>query len=126
MITRMIIAGSRNFDDYKFLKKKCDRIIHNSNPQSTFEIISGGCKGADRLGELYARNHCYPLKIFPADWNKHGKAAGPIRNRGMAAYASQADKGILVAFPVGESKGTRNMISAAEFYGLEVYVFDQE
>ena len=66
----------------------------------------------------------YPLKIFPAEWDKYGKAAGPIRNEQMAKYASEADRGILVAFPVGESKGTRNMIKLARQYGLEVEVIE--
>jgi len=48
----------------------------------------------------------------------------PIRNEEMAKYASEANRGILIAFPVGESRGTRNMIKLAKRYKLEVNVIE--
>ena len=48
----------------------------------------------------------------------------PIRNEEMAKYASEADRGILIAFPVGKSRGTRNMIKLAKQYGLEIEVVE--
>ena len=122
-MTRVIIAGSRNFNDYDLLCKECDGVLHGLNPADV-EIVSGGCTGADALGERYAHERGYGLSIFEANWKKFGKSAGPRRNALMGVYAQQADDGVLMAFPVGESKGTRNMISTAEFYGLEVYVFE--
>ena len=123
-MVRVIIAGSRDFNDYDLVCKECDDILRGLDPDDV-EIVSGGCSGTDTLGERYAREHGYGLSIFEANWKKFGKSARPRRNALMGVYAQQADEGILIAFPVGESKGTRNMISAAEFYGLEVYVFDQ-
>ena len=118
-MTRVIIAGSRKFDNYELLREKCDKII----PEEA-EIISGGCRGADFLGERYALERGYPLVVFPADWKKFGNRAGPLRNGQMAAYAKKADKGILIAFPIGESRGTRNMINQAKEHGLDVYVIE--
>ena len=124
-MTRVIIAGSRKYNDYDKMLEELDNLgIHLINTIDTIEIVSGHASGADALGERFAKAYNYPLKIFPAEWNKYGKAAGPIRNEQMAKYVSEADRGILVAFPVGESKGTRNMIKLAKQYGLEVEVIE--
>lgn len=96
--------------------------IHLINTIDPIEIVSGHAPGADMLGEKFAKAFGYPLKIFPADWEKYGRAAGPIRNEQMARYTAEADRGMLIAFPVGESRGTRNMIKLAKQYGLEVVV----
>ncbi len=124
-MTRIIIAGSRQFNDYgKMLKALDEQGVHLINSIDPIEIISGHASGADTLGEKFAKAYGYPLKIFPADWDKYGRAAGPIRNEQMAKYAADADRGILIAFPVGESRGTRNMIKLAKQYGLEVEVIE--
>lgn len=122
---RIIIAGSRKFNDYSKMLNKLDELgTHLLATMDDIEIVSGHASGADTLGEKFAKAYNYPLKIFPADWNTYGKAAGPIRNEQMAKYAAEADRGILVAFPIGESKGTRNMIKLAKQYGLEVNVIE--
>ena len=121
-MTRIIIAGSRKFNNYEKLKNCVDKICASITDE--IEIVSGCCAGADLLGETYGVNHGYKCKLFPAEWSTYGKAAGPIRNRQMAEYAAKADRGILIAFPIGESRGTRNMISVAKEYGLEVYIYE--
>lgn len=80
------------------------------------EIVSGGCRGVDRMGESLARAMGFPLKVFPADWNAHGKAAGPIRNRQMARYADA-----LVLIWDGKSRGSASMKREAEAAGLVVF-----
>lgn len=55
--------------------------------------------------------------MFPADWNKHGKAAGPILNAEMAEVADA-----LIAFWDGKSRGTANMIQLAKDKGLKVAI----
>ena len=120
---RIIIAGSRKFNDYIKMLNKLDELgIHLLATMDDIEIVSGHAYGADILGEKFAEAYNYPLKIFPAEWDKYGKAAGPIRNEQMAKYAAEADRGMLIAFPIGESRGTRNMIKLAKQYGLEVNV----
>lgn len=122
-MTRIIIAGSRQFNDYEKMLKTLDEFgVHLINSIDPIEIISGHASGADTLGERFAKAYNYPLKIFPAEWNKYGRAAGPIRNEQMAKYAAEADRGMLIAFPIGESRGTNNMIKLAKQYGLEVDV----
>ena len=115
---RIIIAGTRDFDDYQVVRKLMS--LHFAKiPADQIEIISGGASGADKLGEQFAKRNDLKLTIFPADWEKYGKAAGPIRNKQMADYASER-KGYLVAFWDGKSRGTENMIQQAKENGLIV------
>lgn len=81
------------------------------------EVVSGCARGVDRLGEQWAQMRSIPIKRFPANWDRDGRSAGPIRNRQMANYAEA-----LVAIWDGESKGTKNMIEEAERRGLVVFV----
>ena len=110
---KVIIAGSRDFDDYKLLCKYCDFYLQS---QTDIEIVSGTAKGADQLGEKYAKEKGYPVKQFPADWSK-GKSAGYIRNEEMAKYADA-----LIVFWNGKSKGTGHMIDLAKKYKLKIRV----
>ena len=121
-MTRIIVAGSRDFTDKEKLYKVLDSYLLSTSKY--VEIVSGHCKGADLLGEQYAREHNIPIAIFPADWGTYGKRAGYIRNKQMAEYASDMN-GVLIAFPVGESKGTRMMIRLAHEYGLETKVYEE-
>jgi len=80
-------------------------------------VVSGTAKGADRLGERFARERGYRIERFPADWNRDGYAAGPVRNAQMAENADA-----LIAFWDGQSRGTKNMIENARRKGLGVRV----
>ena len=112
---KVIIAGSRAFNDYEMLKRHADYLLQNKNGQ--IEIVSGHAKGADSLGERYAKERGYSLKLFPAKWEAYGKRAGYLRNEEMANYADA-----LIAFWDGESKGTEHMINFATEKGLNVRV----
>jgi hypothetical protein len=97
---KVIIAGSRNISDYM--------LVVNAVKSSGYDIttvISGCAVGVDRLGELWARTNNIPIIEMPANWNRDGKKAGPIRNKEMALVADAA-----VIIWDGESIGTRNMI----------------
>jgi len=118
-MTRVIVAGSRNFTNKKWLYEVLDNCL--ANIMDDVEIVSGHCRGADMLGEQYAKEHNIPIVLFPADWDKYGKKAGYIRNDKMAKYASEKN-GILVAFPIGKSSGTNMMIRLAHDYDLETDV----
>lgn len=112
---KVIIAGGREFNDYKALKVYCDGILQN---QSEVEIVSGGARGADALGEQYAKERGYPVKLFPADWDQYGKRAGFLRNEQMSEYADA-----LIAFWDGASKGTGHMINLAKERGLKIRIY---
>jgi len=111
---KVIIAGSRSFDNYKMLKALCDIILSRKDD---IEVVSGGARGADLLGERYAKEKGYPIKRFNADWDNYGKAAGYKRNAEMAAYADG-----LIVFWDGVSKGSKHMIDLARKNKLKVRV----
>ena len=111
---KVIIAGGRDFNDYELLKKTCDKILSN---QTDVEIVSGGARGVDALGERYAKEKGYNLKIFLANWDEYGKRAGYLRNTEMGEYADG-----LIAFWNGESRGTKHMIDIATEKGLNTRI----
>lgn len=113
---KVIVAGSRGFNDYGLLIEKLD-ILFTNVIWETIEIVSGTARGADELGEKYATDHGLKIKQFPADWNKYGRSAGYKRNKEMAEYADAA-----VIFWDGKSKGAKHMIDLAGDEGLKVRV----
>lgn len=111
---KVIIAGSRDFNNYELLKDKCNYYLQNYDD---IEIVSGLARGADSLAIKYAKEYNYPVKEFKPDWDKFGKSAGYIRNKEMAEYADA-----LIAFWDGKSKGTKHMIDLAKSNNLKVKV----
>ena len=108
---KLIIAGSRSISNQEAwlnLCKTCVKLkFHGDEPErsaTVTEVVSGGCRGVDRLGEDWAVKEHIPIKVFPANWGKHGRAAGPIRNKQMAEYADA-----LLLFWDGKSKGSASM-----------------
>jgi hypothetical protein len=113
---KIIIAGTRNFTDKHLLFCQMDFLVAKFALQY-FSVVSGTAKGADKLGEEWAEERKVACEKFPADWDKHGKAAGHIRNAQMADVAD-----ICVVFWDGKSKGTKNMIETALSKGLLVKI----
>jgi len=110
---RTIIAGSRTITDPK--------VVEEAVAASGFtitEVVCGGAAGVDTLGKNWAVDRGIPVKMFPADWETHGKAAGPIRNSEMATYAEQA---ICIFDVQAECKGTKDMARKATGNGKHVY-----
>jgi len=108
----MIIAvsGSRDFNDEKFI---CNEI--NKYYTKDKDIIHvGDCKGVD-----YVVRKNFECKVFYADWNKHGLAAGPIRNSELLKGSD-----ILIAFLKQGSKGTLNCIKSAQKLGIKIIQVD--
>ena len=110
----VIIAGTRTFDDFDLLCRKCDVFFSDKKPTA---IICGEARGADTLGRRYAEDHGISVESYPADWDHYGRSAGFIRNKEMA---SRADA--LVAFWDGKSRGTKNMIEIARSKGIPIRV----
>lgn len=109
---KTIVAGSRSITDYEVVKKAIEK-----SGFAITEVVCGCAEGVDTLGARWGRANGIPVKMFPADWKKHGKAAGPIRNIRMANYADA-----LIAVWDGASRGTEHMVRAAQDGGLHLYV----
>lgn len=114
---RVIIAGTREFRDYGTLRDTCNRLLAEKQRTHDIVVVSGTARGADSLGERYARERGYQLRRFPADWERYGKAAGYRRNSQMADNADA-----LIAFWDGQSRGTKNMIEMAKKKKLEIRI----
>lgn len=99
-----IVAGSRDFTDYIFLKK-----VLTALPWRIEEVVSGGARGADTLGERYARENQILFTRFPAKWDLYGKRAGYLRNEEMARYSEA-----LVVFRYPYSRGSAHMLEIAK------------
>lgn len=97
---KVLIAGSRGIKDYEFIKK-----AHLESGIIAVEFLSGMAKGVDQDCVTLAGELEMPLRKFPADWEKHGKSAGYVRNREMANYCTYAE-----IHWDGVSNGTKNMI----------------
>ena len=121
---RIIIAGGRDFENYFLLKTSVIEKISEKIP-FPYEavIVSGMARGADILGVQFANELGLKLYRFPAERERLGKGAGYARNIEMAKFASGGNnKGMLIAFWDGKSKGTKHMIDTAKRYGIEVHI----
>jgi hypothetical protein len=109
---KVIISGGRKFNDYTLLFETINKFIING--LNITEIVSGGAKGADQLGERFANESGIKIKQFLPNYKDHVPRVAPlIRNEGMALYADMC-----IAFWDGESKGTGHMISMAQRHNL--------
>ncbi len=108
----VLIAGCRDFNDYKIAKKCIDYYISNIREKYKITIISGGALGADSLGERYARENRFKIKRFLPDWEKYGRSAGPRRNKLMVETADY-----VICFWDGKSPGTRSTVNYTKSAG---------
>lgn len=108
----VLICGGRNYNNDKIVYDILDA-LHEKDAIS--ELIEGGAKGADWLAGKWARHRKVQCRTFPANWNKYGPAAGPLRNQEMLDKSKPA---LVVAFPGG--RGTKDMIGRARHAGISV------
>lgn len=112
---KVLVCGSRFYTDYS-------RILQYVRSLENAVIIAGGARGADTLGVRAAKACGFTFREYPANWEKYGKKAGPIRNQTMLDMESPD---IVVAFheDIGSSKGTKDMVTRARRSGVPVVVF---
>ncbi len=103
---RVVVAGSRSFNDYALLSRELNLFLVG---KTNVVILSGAARGADTLGERYAREHGITLETYPAEWSAYHQGAGVRRNKIMAQRADA-----VVAFWDGHSAGTSNIIQCAK------------
>ena len=118
---KLIIAGSRTITSYALVRQA---IIDSGlwrDYKHELEIVCGMARGVDLLGKQFAERNGLVCHEFPADWDKHGKAAGHIRNKEMGDFADA-----LVAIWNGRSRGAQGMIQYMKKLGRFVYVEFEE
>ena len=111
---KIIVAGSRTIVDQDVVNKA---MLTSGWSHVITEVVSGVAPGVDQMGQAWAIKNNIRLKKFPANWELHGRAAGPIRNKQMAEYADA-----LIAVWDGKSSGTKDMIKKMQKAGKRVYV----
>lgn len=122
---KVLVCGSRDLADAWIVYVVLDG-IHGHNQRVT-ELIEGQCPygGADGFGEKWAKARREVMHLpFPADWDRHGKAAGPIRNQQML---DEGKPDMVLAFvnrPLAESRGTADMVRRARAAGVPTYVVE--
>ena len=121
--SRIIVCGGRHFDDYPRLVAEIDGAVESLGlKRDEIEVVSGHCAGADQLGERYAEEHEVACKVFPAEWKKYGRAAGPVRNSQMIDYAAESKMPVVVAFVSPNTKGTMDTVNKARRKEFKVFV----
>lgn len=114
MMAKVVVAGGRTYTNTGMVFICLEDIIQKDDI-----IISGHAKGVDMMGEFYAQKNNLAFEIYPAEWDKYGRSAGPRRNEKMAQIADK-----VVVFWDFKSRGTKNMIDMAKKYKKELFIFD--
>lgn len=111
MTTRILITGSRTWDDISYIRETFSALAGKYVEEGDITLVSGACpSGADRLGEIVAEELGWNVELYPADWNKHGKKAGFIRNSEMVETLPDH----VVAFVRNGSKGASMTVRIAK------------
>lgn len=104
---KILVCGGRNFNDWGLLSQTLDQ-IRLGYEHDDVTLIHGACSGVDSLAETYAMNYGWTVEPYTADWKRHGRAAGPIRNQRML---DEGKPDLVIAFPGG--RGTADMVRRA-------------
>ena len=115
----ILVCGTRDVPSQKQADKVMD-ILHLFTRGETHTLIHGAAPGVDTIASMYAKRVEWEVRPFPADWERHGKAAGPIRNQQMF---DENDVDLVLAFPAASSRGTWDMVERAVKNRIPVRVY---
>ncbi len=111
---RVLVCGGRDYNDVQHVYRELDG-LHAMARHDCMIVIQGGATGADKLARQWCMDRTVEYLNFPADWEKYGRAAGPIRNEKMILVGAPD---MVLAFPGG--RGTADMVSKADAAGVPV------
>ena len=113
---KIAIIGSRDYENYtemyNYIKSKI-------NINDISKVVSGGARGADAMGEWFAKENNIKTEIYLPDWNKYGRGAGFVRNKQIIENAE-----IIFAFLKNNSNGTKNSIMIARKLNRQLFVLN--
>lgn len=117
-MTRILITGSRHWDDPTPIADALTQAWEDLGRPGQVTLVHGDCPtgGADRLAATQATQRGWAVEAHPADWDTHGRAAGPLRNQKMVDLGAD----ITLAFPGPNSRGTWDCIRRAQAEGIPV------
>lgn len=110
----VLVCGDRFWTDKEKIRERLGRLPAGST------VIHGAARGADSIAGAIAQEFGFKVRAFPADWAKHGKAAGPIRNLQMLDEKPE----LVIAFHsnLANSKGTKHTVTEAWSRGITVEI----
>ena len=112
-LLRILVCGDRNWTDWEPIRRFIAGL-----PKDTV-IIEGEARGVDSIARLVAGEYSLEVEGYPANWELHGKAAGPIRNKRMLDEG-KPNKVVFFHSDLAKSKGTKNMVEQARKAGIPV------
>lgn len=118
-MTRILIFGSRDWTDEEAISVVLNGYLSDVTP---LEVLNGGAGGADRIAQAWADTNVVVCWTLEADWAKHGKGAGPIRNQAMLDEGKPDVAWGFVTKPLEESRGSADMARRARAVGVPTYV----
>ena len=119
---RVLVCGGRDYDDRERLFRVLDEALQAATLSGkTFTLVHGGARGADSLSHVWATDRKITdkggvVRVYEADWETHGRAAGPIRNKLML---TSEQPHVIIGFKGG--RGTAHMIRIGKEAGVPVY-----
>ena len=113
----VLICGDRNWTNREAIRRELSKL----NPADD-TIMHGAARGADSIAGSEAKAMGFTVRSYPAQWDTHGRSAGPIRNRLMLSQGPQ----LVLAFhpDITTSKGTKDMVMIARKAGIETKVYN--
>lgn len=115
---RVLIFGGRDFVGDERATRWLDYILADWG-DGELTVITGMARGADTFGKEWGIEHHHTIDRYPADWNKHGKAAGHIRNQQML------DSGVELAIQFPGGRGTADMRRRLDKAGVKVFEYSE-
>ncbi len=114
---KVLCCGDRNWNNRRIIMRELSNFSYDTI------IIEGEARGADTISRLASEYLQLEVLKFPADWNKYGKSAGPIRNRQMLDQKPD----LVLAFhnDIENSKGTKDCVKEARRRGIKIRVITE-
>ena len=116
---RILVTGSREWSN----RDVVEEALSPYSIEASAVLVSGACpSGADSMAEEVWKGWGLPVERHPADWRRHGKAAGFIRNQEMVDLGAD----VCLAFRRNYSRGTTHCANAATMAGIPTLWFTED
>lgn len=126
---RILVTGDRKWRNATRIRECLDDVLLDytlTESDGPFTLIEGEAMGADIIAAVVWElgQPDWPIERYPADWNTHGRSAGPIRNAEM--LASGVDYVVGFHNDIENSRGTRDMLRQCKRAGIPGRLFTEE
>lgn len=113
---RVLVTGSRNWTDSAVVKAQLTDLASRRREHMT--LVHGAAKGADTIAASLADHMGWDVEAFPAEWDRFGRRAGPVRNQLMVDHGAD----ICLVFPLPDSRGTWDCVRRAKAAGIPLVI----